>query len=155
MQKLLKFAQGVLVANSVERFGHLKIRPNFLHMVIGSFFAAAILLIHFHLFHILDISALVAVSFFNLLFVFLLFPLEGTLLRKIVLLFAGNSVGVLWYILQFCFEDVFFFLNSNAFRMIFLVAKPLVDFVWIVSVWSLSLSVLASYKRKTERLEKT
>ena len=143
------------MANSVERFGHLKMRPNFLHMVIGSFLAAAILLLHFQLFHMLDVSALVAVSFFNLLFVFLLFPLEGTLLRKIVLLFAGNSVGVLWYLVQFSFGDAFFFLNSDAFKIIFLVAKPLIDFVWIVSVWSLSLSVLASYKRKMERLERT
>lgn len=142
------------MVSSVERLGHLKTRPNFLHMAIGSFFAASILFMHFQLFRILDISALVAVSFFNLLFVFLLFPLEGTLLRKTVLLLAGNSVGVLWYIIQLSFEDAFFFLNTNAFKVIILVAKPLIDFVWIVSVWSLSLSVLASYKRKTERLEK-
>ena len=142
------------MASNIERFGYL-MKPNFFHMAVGSFFAAAILLMHFQLFRILDSSALVAVSFFNMLFVFLLFPLEGTLLRKIVLLFAGNSVGVLWYVLQFSFEDAFFFLNLDAFKVIFLVAKPLVDFVWVVSVWSLSLSVLASYKRKTERLEKT
>jgi len=100
MQKLLKFAQGVLVANTVERVGHLKMRPNFFHMTVGSFFAAAILLAHFRLFRLLDVSALVAVSFFNLLFVFLLFPLEGKLLRKIILLFAGNSVGALCGILS-------------------------------------------------------
>ena len=124
-------------------------------MAVGSFFAAAILLAHFQLFRLLDISALVAVSFFNMLFVFLLFPLEGTLFRKLVLLFAGNSVGVLWYIIQSSFEDVFLFLNADTFKIIILVAKPLLDFVWIVSVWSLSLSVLASYKTKTERLEKS
>jgi hypothetical protein len=119
-------------------------------MAIGSFLAAALLIMHIRLFRVLDISALVALSFFNMLFVFLLFPLEGTLLRKIVLLLAGNSVGVLWYIIQLSLEDAFFFLNADIFKILVLVAKPLVDFVWIVSVWSLSLSVLASYKRKTE-----
>jgi hypothetical protein len=141
------------VANSVERFDHLQMKPNFLHMAIGSFLAATLLIMHIRLFCV-DLSALVALSFFNVLFVFLLFPLEGTLLRKIVLLLVGNSVGVLWYIIQLSLEDAFFFLNADTFKILVLVAKPLVDFVWIVSVWSLSLSVLASYKRNTEGLKK-
>ena len=58
-----------------------------------------------------------------MLFVFLLFPLEGTLFRKLVLLFAGNSVGVLWYIIQSSFEDVFLFLNADTFKIIILVAS--------------------------------
>ncbi len=130
-------------------------RPNFFHMAVGLVFAVAILFTQFQIGHILDMSALIAISFFNLLFVFLLFPLEGPLLRKIMLLFAGNSVGVLWYLIQLSFEEAFFFLNTGAFKIIILVAKPIIDFVWIVSVWSVSLSVLASYKRKTERLEKS
>jgi len=125
-------------------------------MAVGSVFAAAIILSHFQLVQILDISALVAISFFNLLFVFLLFPLEGTLLRKIVLLFAGNSVGLLWYLIQLSLKEVsMFFLSTDAFKIITILAKPLIDFVWIVSIWSLSLSVLASAKRKTERLEQS
>jgi len=143
------------VASNRERFGHLKLRPNFFHMAVGLLFAVAILLAHFQIGHILDMSALIAISFFNLLFVFLLFPLEGPLLRKIMLLFVGNSVGVLWYVIQLSFEEAFFFLNTGAFKIIILVVKPIIDFVWIVSVWSVSLSVLASYKRKTERLEKS
>jgi len=139
-----------------ERFGHLKVRPNFVHMAIGSGFAAVIILSHFQLVQILDISALVAIIFFNLLFVFLLFPLEGTLLRKIVLLFAGNIVGLLWYLIQLSLKEAsMFFLSTDAFNIIILVAKPLIDFVWIVSIWSLSLSVLASAKRKTEGLERS
>ncbi len=123
-------------------------------MAVGLVFAVAILLAHFQIGHILDMSALIAISFFNLLFVFLLFPLEGPLLRKIMLLFVGNSVGVL-YLIQLSFEEAFFFMNTSAFKIIILVVKPIIDFVWIVSVWSVSLSVLASYKRKTERLEKS
>ena len=124
-------------------------------MAVGLFFAAAILLAHFRLFRLLDSSALAAVSFFNMLFVFLLFPLEGTLLRKLVLLFAGNIVGALWYGIQSSFADAFLFRNTDTFTIIVLVAKPLIDFVWVVSVWSISLSVLASYKIKAERLEKS
>jgi hypothetical protein len=141
------------VAGNEKRLGHLKMRPNFFHMAIGSFLVIAIIILHVQFIRKLDLLALVAIGFFNLLFVFLLFPLEGPLLRKVVLLIVGNHVGALWYIIQLSFENAFFFLNTDLFKIIFLVAKPLIDFVWIVSIWSLSLSVLAPYKRKTERLE--
>jgi len=83
-----------------ERVGHLKMRPNFFHMAVGSVLVTAIIVLHVQLIRKLDLPALVAIIFFNLLFVFLLFPLEGPLLRKIVLLIAGNNVGALWYIIQ-------------------------------------------------------
>lgn len=141
------------MASSEKRIEHLNLKPNFVHMAIGAGFAATILFTHFRLFRIFDVSALVAISFFNILFVCLLFPLEGTLLRKIALLFAGNIVGVLWYLIQLAFQEASFsILNTDAFKVIALIGKPLIDFVWIVSIWSLSLSVLASAKQKTERL---
>ena len=144
-----------LLTGNRERLGHLKMRPNFFHMAVGSVLVTAIIVLHVQLIRKLDLPALVAIIFFNLLFVFLLFPLEGPLLRKIVLLIAGNNVGALWYIIQLSFEDAFFFLNIDLFKIIVLVAKPLIDFVWIVAVWSLSLSVLASYRGKMERLGKS
>ena len=144
-----------LVKGDEERFGHLKMRPNFVHMAVGSVLVTAIIVLHVQLIRKLDLPSLVTIIFFNLLFVFLLFPLEGPLLRKVVLLIAGNSVGTLWYIIQLSFKDAFLFLNADLFKIIFIVAKPLVDFVWIVAVWSLSLSVLASYRGKMERLGKS
>jgi hypothetical protein len=123
-------------------------------MAIGSVLVTAIIVLHFQLIPTFDLPALVAIWFFNMLFLFLLFPLEGPLLRKTVLLIGGNIVGVLWYFIQSSFEEAFFVLNTGTFKVIILIAKPLIDFVWIVAVWSLSLSVLASYRIKRERLEK-
>lgn len=143
------------MASKEDRLGHLRMRPNFFHMAVGSVLVTTIIVLHLQLIHTFNLPALAAIGFFNLLFLFLLFPLEGPLLRKIVLLIAGNHVGVLWYIIQSSFEDAFFFLNTDLFRIIVLIAKPLIDFVWIVAVWSLSLSVLASYRIKMERLEKS
>ena len=143
------------MASRGERLGHVKLRPNFFHMAVGSVLVTAIIVLHVQLIRKLDLPSLVAIIFFNLLFVFLLFPLEGPLLRKVVLLMAGNSVGAFWYIIQLSFEDTFLFLNTDLFKIIVLVAKPLIDFVWIVSIWSLSLSVLSSYRGKMERLEKS
>lgn len=146
---------GGLVASKEDRIDHLRMRPNFFHMAVGSVLVMAIIFLHLQLFPKFGLPALAAIGFFNLLFVFLLFPLAGPLPRKIVLLIAGNHVGALWYIIQSSFEDAFFFLNTDLFRIIVLIAKPLIDFVWIVAVWSLSLSVLAPYRGKMERLEKS
>jgi hypothetical protein len=145
---------GGLLASKENRLDHLRMRPNLFHMAIGSVLVTAIIVLHFQLIPTFDLPALVAIGFFNLLFLFLLFPLEGPLLRKTVLLIGGNTVGVLWYFIQLSFEEAFLVLNTGTFKIIILIAKPLIDFVWIVAVWSLSLSVLASYRIKMERLEK-
>jgi hypothetical protein len=146
---------GGLVESKEDRLDHLRIRPNFFHMAVGSVLVTTIIFLHFQSIPTFDLPALVAIGFFNLLFVFLLFPLEGPLLRKTVLLIGGNTVGVLWYLIQLSFSEAFLVLNTDTFKIIVLIAKPLIDFVWIVAVWSLSLSILASYRIKMERLEKS
>jgi hypothetical protein len=155
MRKTAEMRMGGLVTSKEERVSHLRMRPNFFHMAVGSVLVTAIILLHLQLFPKLDLPPLVAIGFFNLLFVFLLFPLEGPLLRKTVLLIGGNTVGVLWYLIQLSFREAFLVLNTDTFKIITLVAMPLIDFVWIVAVWSLSLSVLAPYRGKMERLEKS
>jgi hypothetical protein len=124
-------------------------------MAVGSILVTTIIFFHFQLIPQFDLPALVAIGFFNLLFLFLLFPLEGPLLRKTVLLIGGNTVGVLWYLIQLSFSEAFLVLNTDTFKIIVLIAKPLIDFVWIVAVWSLSLSMLASYRINLKRLEKS
>lgn len=128
------------------------VRPNFVHVAVGSVFVAASIPLHIQFNPELNLPALAGLGFFNFLFLLLLFPLEGSLRRKIVLLTAGNCVGALWYLILLSFEGAVSVASADAVNVAFLAAKPLVDFVWIVSVWSLSLSVLASNRRK--RLKK-
>ncbi|MGD9130987.1 MAG: hypothetical protein PVH73_05375 [Candidatus Bathyarchaeota archaeon] len=142
------------MASKENEHNHLRMMPNLFHMAIGSVLVTAIIVLHSQLIPTFDLPALATIGFFNLLFVFLIFPLEGPILRKTVLLIGGNIVGVLWYFIQLSFEEAFLVLNTDTFKIITLIAKPLIDFVWIVAVWSLSLSVLASYRIKRERLEK-
>ena len=142
------------MASKNGRCAHLGMRPNFFHMVVGSVLVAAIVFLHFQLIPNFSLPVLASIGFFNLLFLFLLFPLEGPLTRKTVLLVGGNTVGVLWYFVQLSLGDVFLVLNTDTFKIITLIVTPLIDFVWIVAVWSLSLSVLASYRIKQEKLEK-
>jgi len=142
-----------LLTSKGERLEPPRVKPNFLHMVVGSGLAAIITLAHFRLVPLLSLSALIAIILFNLLFVFLLFPLEGSLLRKVGLLFAGNFVGALWYLMRSAFQEAsVFFLSIDALKVIAVVVSPIIDFIWIVSLWSLSLSALASAK-KTRSIE--
>jgi len=94
---------------------------------------------------------LVSIVIFNFLFIFLLFPLEGPLLRKVFLLVLGNLVGLAWYFIQSSFVAASApYLEEGAFKVVYVIVCPIVDLVWIVSVWSLGLSVLASARRRNE-----
>ncbi len=140
-----------LLAGNSHSLRHPKVRPNYLHVSAGIGIAATIFLIYFPLCQMLDQSALTSITLFNFLFIFLLFPLEGSLFRKICLLVAGNIVGLAWHFVKLSFVSVsFFYLGVNAFKIIIVVLGPIVDLIWIVAVWSLSLSVLASAKRRNE-----
>ena len=120
-------------------------------MSVGIGTAATMFLIYFPLCRILNESALISISIFNFLFIFLLFPLEGSLFRKIYLLVAGNIVGLAWHFIKLSFGAAsVFYLGAGAFKILAVVIGPIIDLVWIVSVWSLGLSVLASAKRRNE-----
>jgi hypothetical protein len=86
---------------------------------------------------------------FNFLFVSLIFPLKGTLKRKLFMLLAGNIVGLLWNCLFSLFVAAVANYFGNLFDSLYLILNPFANLVWIVSFWSISLTVLA--KPKTEK----
>jgi len=139
------------LAGNRQNSGHPKVGPNYMHMSVGVGITAIIFLSYLSLHHILDEQALIPISIFNFLFVFLLFPLEGPLFRKIYLLVAGNIVGLVWHFIKSSFGAASVFcLGTDALKIITVVIGPLIDLLWIVSVWSLSLSTLASAKKRNE-----
>jgi len=79
---------------------------------------------------------------FNFLFVSLAFQLTGKLSVKFGLLALGNVVGL------FC-NSVFYSLNivgvdyfGEVFRVFYVISYPLLNMMWIVTFWSLSLAIL-------------
>ncbi|KPV64514.1 MAG: hypothetical protein AOA66_0124 [Candidatus Bathyarchaeota archaeon BA2] len=126
-------------------------KPNYLHMSVGVGVATAMFLVYSSLNYRPNETALVSIVIFNFLFIFLIFPLEGSLLRKVFLLISGNLVGLAWYLIQSSFLAVSApYLEAGAFKVVYVILCPIIDSVWIVSVWSLSLSVLASAQRRKE-----
>jgi len=94
-------------------------------------------------------SGLFSIIIFGLLFVFLGFPLEGPLWLKIVWLEIGSFVGLVWSFIRLStLALVAYHLGAGAFALADFVTSPVVDFLWVIPVWSLGLSAVVSTKRK-------
>ncbi len=140
----------LLLAKNLQRFRHSKVRPDYMHMSVGLSTTIVILFIC-SLQQILNETALFSITIFNFLFVFLLFPLAGPLFQKVYLLVAGNIVGLVWHFIRSSFGAAsVFYLGADTFEIINVIIGPIIDLVWIVCIWSLSLSILASAKKREE-----
>ena len=84
----------------------------------------------------INIESTATLLIFNLLFISLTFQLNGTFNRKLGVLALGNIFGLFW---SFVF---YYFVNAGAlvFGGIFKVFYPFLNFMWVVSFWSLSLA---------------
>jgi len=94
-------------------------------------------------------SGLFSITVFGLLFVFLAFPLEGPLWLKIAWLEFGSFVGLAWSFIRLSTAAlVAYYFGAGAFALAEFITSPIVDFLWVIPVWSLGLSWVVSAKRK-------
>jgi hypothetical protein len=88
---------------------------------------------------------------FNLLYVFLIFPLRGKLAKKAFMLLAGNGIGFAWNNLFPVVAGFVAGAMGDVFNTFYLILNPFLNLIWIVSHWSLSITVLSGpTKGKTE-----
>jgi hypothetical protein len=88
--------------------------------------------------------------FFNFLFTSLIFPLNGAFAKKIFILVTGNIVGLAWNYLFYLFSYTAVDFLGNLFSIPYIILSPFINLVWIVSFWAMSLTFLASSKRRVE-----
>jgi hypothetical protein len=124
----------------------LKETPRYLHVVIG---VAITIVLIFMLQYFLNGTVLTSLVIFNLLFLLLTFPLNGSLWCKIVWLVLGNGVGVLWGLIRLSFSLV---LGADFYGIDFFLSH-VIDFLWIVPIWSLALSSLGVIKYRKKSVE--
>jgi len=84
---------------------------------------------------------------FNFLFVSLTFPLDGTLTRKLSMLLTGNIIGLFWNYLFSLFAYTVAYYLGDFFNTVYIILSPFVNFIWIVSFWSISLTALTNSLR--------
>jgi len=123
-----------------------KERPQYLHAVIG---VVVVIVLIFGLQHVLNGSALISLIIFNLIFLLFTFPLKGPLWCKIVWLALGNVVGVLFGLIRLSFSLV---LKADFIGIDFFLSH-IIDFLWVVPIWSLALSSLNMIKHRKKNNE--
>lgn len=102
--------------------------------------------VHLLLHGALEDSTLVSILIFNLLSVLLTFSLRGPLWCKMLWLGLGSLVGLAWNLIRLSMMPLI--MGVDAFQIVYFAIGPAVDFMWIVPVWSLGLSSLASVERR-------
>jgi len=94
-------------------------------------------------------SGLVSITIFGLLFLFLMFPLDSSFWLKLVWLELGFIIGLIWVLIRLLVTVlVAYHFGVGAFMLAEFFTGPLIDFFWVISVWSLGLSALIAAKRK-------
>lgn len=92
---------------------------------------------------------LVTIGVFGLLFVLLLFPLQGSLWRKLAILELGFAVGLAWNFVRLSLTVLAGYnFGANAFRLAEFFTTPFLDFLWVIALWSLGLSTMISRNRR-------
>lgn len=112
------------------------------HLFLGFLVASAASVVFFFSPYMRGESAFILIIF-NFFFVSLTFPLEGALALKLLLLSAGNVVGFVWnYLLSMLFDALPQYLGGSSSTS-WAVIGPVLNLIWIVSFWSVSLTTLA------------
>ncbi len=124
------------------------IRHLILGFCVGTIVSYALLSSHY----VSDESAYMLIIF-NFLFVSLIFPLNGTLKRKVSLLLVGDFIGLLWNQLFSTFAHAVAYNFGEFFNTAYIILSPFINLIWIVSFWSMSLTALTYSKNRKEGLE--
>jgi len=97
-------------------------------------------------------SGLVSLIIFGFLFLFLVFPLGGSVWLKVSWLEFGFLIGLAWSFIRLLVAVLIaYYFGAGAFTVVEFFAGPFTDFFWMVLVWSLGLSTLVSSKDKRRR----
>ena len=143
------------ITSKNARADSLTVYPNFFHVIMGTYVFISLILLLWVLPQVFFSFTLVSlpVLFFNAIFIFLIFPLDGSLVHKISLASVGNMVGLVWeYFLGYLAANTCYYLGEN-YGGLYFVASPFLELLWIVSMWALGLSVLASKKKSKKELK--
>lgn len=128
------------------------IYPNFFHAIMGAYVFVLLILLLWIFPQVFLGFTLVSmpILFFNAIFIFLIFPFNGPLPYKILLAGVGNVVGLVWeYFLGYLAANTCHYLG-NVYGVLYFIVSPFLELLWIVSMWALGLSVLAS-KKESEK----
>jgi hypothetical protein len=118
----------------------------FEHRLVSVLFLIVITLCLLASFRFINIESTATLLFFNFLFTFLTLELNGTLTRKLGVLTLGNIIGLFWNFILYLFTIAGSAYLGEMFNVVYAIFRPFLNFMWIISYWSLSLSAFPKPK---------
>ena len=97
-------------------------------------------------FHFINIESTGVLLFFNFFFFLLTLELNGTLNRKLGILAVGNTIGLFWNFIFYFFNIAGTAYFGETFNVFYAVFSPFLNFMWIISFWSLSIAAFPKPK---------
>lgn len=88
---------------------------------------------------------------FNILYTFLTFPLDGELPKKLCMLLLGNVICLIWNSLFLLFAAATAEYFGCSFGVLYIIINPFLNLIWIVSFWSMSLTIFGVSKGENLR----
>jgi hypothetical protein len=113
-----------------------------LNRIVSLSFLEAIILCLIASFRLINLQSTVTLLIFNILFVSLIFQLNGSVLKKIFMLTAGNIVGLFLNLIFYYFSLAGYDYFGVIFNAFYTLIYPILNLMWIVPFWSLSLGFL-------------
>lgn len=104
-------------------------------------------------FRIINLESALVLFVFDFLFVSLAFQLAGTFTKKLGLLALSNIVGFFCNLVFHSFHIVGVEYFGDLFNGFFAISYPLLNMVWMVSFWSLSLAILPKPKNMKVKMK--
>lgn len=135
-----------LLARNKQSVGPRRESPQYLHMAIGTVIALFVYPLLYSAIEGSTLISIIPIILFNFLYVSTIFPLDVSLWRKVCLLLFGNIIGWAWNFIESSFATIATYYFGDAFNIVHVIAGPIVNSIWIVSIWSLGLSTLSSEK---------
>jgi len=117
-----------------------------INLLVAGFSLEVIALCLIASFTLISIESTTMLLIFNFLFVSLTFGLTGKLNRKLCLLSLGNAIGLFWNFTLYSLATSGNAYFGGTFNIIFRILHPFLNFMWMVSFWSMSLSALPNPK---------
>ncbi len=105
-------------------------------------FAVVIVLCLLLCYRYADTQSAITLVVFNLFFLSLFYLLRGSMVLKALMLAAGNLLGLLWNLTFYYFSSGAIATFGASSVALFSLLYPILNLMWVVPFWSLSLSFL-------------
>lgn len=104
-------------------------------------------------FRFINLESTITLLMFNFLFASLIYQLNGSTSRKLSLLAVGNVVGLFWNLVFFCFSPAGTLIFGKPFDAAYTIIYPILNLMWVVPFWSLSLGVLPKMQNAPTKMD--